>query len=46
MTTRIPVDRYRALRVAGALVGGKTAARVTDKDDDRLVGFLHRDRMP
>ena len=26
-------------------VGGKTAAAVTDEDHDRLVGFLHRDRM-
>ncbi len=30
----------------GALFGGKTAARMTDEDHDRLVGLLYRDRMP
>ena len=30
----------------GALLGGKTAAGVTDEDHDRVVGFLDRDRVP
>ena len=29
----------------GALGGGKAAARMTDEDDDRLIGFLDGDRV-